>query len=223
MLPFLWQDTGVEMMGTPAVDAVSEDTFGAVYGTGAPYSGDFELPTNLDNYQLFTIVELVRRIFKRHDFYLSENLAVVEFPLTATFADEVSPESLRPMSVTVPAVPNVLGRRIVVNGNGKHVYSFSAIEASLWSEIATTFGAELTLDDGSVVTPTVVQPVAAGQWTAVRFLLPAGFGPEVINTIRVGPQAIPGQAYSFRIGRISMLYSVSSIPPPVVQSNLPPV
>ncbi|MDF1565340.1 MAG: hypothetical protein P1V51_20045 [Deltaproteobacteria bacterium] len=202
-------------MGGPAVDPVVEDTFGAAWGTGAPYAGDFALPENLDNYQAEIFREVVRRTMRRKDLYLSETLASIESPLNAAFAQTVGLEALRPMNVTAPASPAVARRRVVFTAGSEYVHEFGAVEITAWSEQAMTFGCELVFTDDTRST-TVEMPVLAGTWDQIKFLIPPGFSRQRIKQVRVGIQNVPLVTNQFRIGRVSLLYAASPLPAPVI-------
>lgn len=210
-----WQDFSIEGLGTPAVDGIGEESFGTMWGTGAPYSGDLVLPGNLSSYTAFTMEELVRRVFRRKDLFLSERMLSVGFPLTASFADTVGAENIKPLNICIPVVPTSARKRVTLDVADEPVAAYSAVDIAVWTDRPMAIGVELLFSDATSASIQAQTPTAE-EWKVLRYAIPAGHRTKHIRFVKFGPDVAPrGTAALLQIGRVSLKCIPQLIPAPV--------
>lgn len=211
----LWGDMAVEGLGTPAVDAVAEDTFGTASGTGLQYVGSIDPPDNASAYTAGMLQEMVRRLFRRKDVFISERLAVLEYPLLGSFSDTAGPEAIRPMVLSVPPQPVLLGKAVVLNTDDDMVHDFVTVEALCRSNVQLQLGMRLKLSNGAL-TPLVTKTLVPNEDKILRFTIPTGYSGQRMQQIRISVHTMPQVTSELRLSRVSLMYAGSALPAPVL-------
>lgn len=208
-------DIGVATLGVPVVDGVGEDTDGLVQGQGFPAPQDFDPFTNIEKYTSSMLSELIRRMFRRKDIFLSDSLATCQFPIVARFSDTAGPENIKPLELSIPALPGVAKRRLILSTGPVYCHEFNRVEAYLFSTESIDIGMELSFTDGSH-TDTLLDSLQAGEWTMLTYQIPVGNENKVLKYVKLGPQAAPATNMFVRVCRVSMRYTNSVLPAPVL-------
>jgi len=226
MYSILFQDITLALTGDPGYDPLLADTLGGVLLGYVPYVGYSEYDANIDTYLHNQLREIIERWFSRKDVFLCEVLPVAEFPLSVIYTDPDIPgspvdmyEGIVPMQVLFPPLPATVLSDIVIDVADHNISAFKNLEFTYWSEteFELTWSFEYTDDTKESATFTTEVSVDPDDWK--KGLVDTPYSVKRLDKVRVGVRDVPTSNLTIVIGRISMLYDKSPIPPPIFKSG----
>lgn len=219
MYPVFWwndDDINIVLRGTPVTGPV--EYFTDVADSLAIPNPSTLIPAvqTLGAYQSYTFKAIVEQFWKRMDIFISTTLVPVQYPMMVAFDTSEGIEGIRSLVVSVPMLPSVAGRRVVLDIVDHLAGSFSAVEFTSLVDYDMPVEVELQLAGGSVVSIGTVVLRAADDWEVVTLDLPSGIASSQIDKVRLGPTTVPSHNIQWRLGRVSLLYAINPIPKPVL-------
>lgn len=214
MLNKLWWDFGIEFLGEPTGDPVALDGLGGTNGYAIPYPNLLENVLNVSKYEAYTMRELIRMVFAREDFFLSESIPNTQYPLVAALDTTVGYEDIAPVVVTVPPLAGVTTScvKFIVN---KFCGTYNKVSFTIYSEVDTTLN---VIFEGDQSSEQVSVDIIKEAWSTVAVSIPTNLLTQTLVAVKLYPAEKPSEAYRFKIGRVSLHITKDQIMAPQLRS-----